>query len=877
MMTYGFCLRRVFLSGLVLVSASLGSADGFSAVVELAPAPRAIVTRSPNDNRESRERKTAFEQAIKGGDENLERGDIRSALEHYTGALKGARLLSSGPMEALVRERIGDLWVASGQTTKAIYAYNEGLRLYLENKDSRAAIRTYLKLGFASYLQNDFPNSLKRYQETLSLARATRNLPAQLDALQSLGNLHRSLGHMESARDHLEAALPLAAQQSWRQASLRVNLAAVYNALSDTDQALSFAEQGLADGQTLQRPSVRWHAHLEMGNARLAQGDTNAALQHYRTAVDILESPAARVEPIGPVIEFITPKSQPYDAIIKALGALYQQKPTPEARREAFIYAERARLMAVVNTLESYSIRVPYRSGDIDWATREVRLRAELTRAINDVRTDASGQPTRPDRPQRVQAQSSDYAKFIEEVRAHDPFYASLKYPRAYTPEETAKRVLNKSDTAILAYFLSDPVSYVWVLTKQRFQWHTLPGRQEIETAVHDFRQELMSNSDAPSFGEIGQKLYQALIEPARDDLTGVTHLIVVPHGELFSLPFESIVRPRTTTEPPSRWKSWINELRGRGESPGLHFLIEDFTVVASASVSALGSALEARGRRTRDMENLLALANPSPRRPSAPTGSSGDPSLVLGSTLSAPAVEAPYGIEEIQTLARLFPRKSTRLLIGEDAKESELKKAVASFYRILHFAVPGIIDARLPTLASLTLAPDSPEKEDGNLELSEIFSLNLNADLVTLSACEVASGEGGLLSGSDPLAGVAPLAVTTRAFIQAGASTVCISLWPVSQRSTVELLHEFYANLLSGMAKQDALRVAKLQMLKSGDAPHAYHWAGLVLYGDAESVLFLPQPVSKFEIAGVVLGLLFVTYLVIRLYYGKRSAEKTD
>src|SRR5262249_12739072 len=148
---------------------------------------------------------------------------------------------------------------------------------------------------------------------------------------------------------------------------------------------------------------------FELGLALWATGRPDEAIQHYRLAIETLESPAARVEPLGPAIEFITPKALPYETLVAALGARYQEKPSRELCRDAFMYAERARLQAVVNALESYSIRVPYRRADIDWATRENRLRAELIRTMSDLRASSLAQPVRADLQKKLQTFSAEY------------------------------------------------------------------------------------------------------------------------------------------------------------------------------------------------------------------------------------------------------------------------------------------------------------------------------------------------------------------------------------------------------------------------------------------------------------------------------------
>jgi CHAT domain-containing protein len=114
--------------------------------------------------------------------------------------------------------------------------------------------------------------------------------------------------------------------------------------------------------------------------------------------------------------------------------------------------------------------------------------------------------------------------------------------------------------------------------------------------------------------------------------------------------------------------------------------------------------------------------------------------------------------------------------------------------------------------------------EEDGFLEVSEISRLDLDCDLVVLSACQ--TGRGQLLSGE----GIVGL---SRAFLYAGARSVVVSLWNVSDISTGQLMKNFYQNLTAGQSNAAALRRAKLQMLSSGkEARHPYYWSSFVMVG---------------------------------------------
>lgn len=192
-----------------------------------------------------------------------------------------------------------------------------------------------------------------------------------------------------------------------------------------------------------------------------------------------------------------------------------------------------------------------------------------------------------------------------------------------------------------------------------------------------------------------------------------------------------------------------------------------------------------------------------------------------------------PGSRDEVTAIARLFPGRSTTYF-GTNATEARAQSLDRSA-KYIHFAVHGILNARLPLDSSLALAvPTRASKDEGNglLQAWEIFEhLRLNAELVTLSACETALGKE--VSG-DGLIGL------TQAFLYAGARTVAASLWVVDDAATSHLMQRFYANIRAGQTKDEALQNAQRELIALGrrstpssalGRPAA--WAAFVINGD--------------------------------------------
>jgi CHAT domain-containing protein len=114
---------------------------------------------------------------------------------------------------------------------------------------------------------------------------------------------------------------------------------------------------------------------------------------------------------------------------------------------------------------------------------------------------------------------------------------------------------------------------------------------------------------------------------------------------------------------------------------------------------------------------------------------------------------------------------------------------------------------------------------EDGILTALEASNLNLwGTKLVTLSACDTGIGE---VKNGEGVYGL------RRAFFLAGTESLVMSLWPVSDYVTRELMTEYYAGLKKGLGRGEALRQAQLDMLKRGGRQHPFYWGSFIQAGE--------------------------------------------
>lgn len=206
---------------------------------------------------------------------------------------------------------------------------------------------------------------------------------------------------------------------------------------------------------------------------------------------------------------------------------------------------------------------------------------------------------------------------------------------------------------------------------------------------------------------------------------------------------------------------------------------------------------------------------------------------------------------EEVLNISEMFKGDH---YCHQNATEKTFKERAADA-SILHLATHALIDDEHPMYSKLVFTPDTTSDEDGFLNTYELYNMDLNADLVVLSACN--SGYGRLVKGE----GVMSLA---RGFTYAGCPSIVMSLWQVDDESTSLLMQKFYENLDRGMKKDRALTMAKRAMIKSegGAKSGPFYWAGFVSTGNTDPVPVRPNHYKYLWFvlpAALIIGLVIV------------------
>lgn len=689
-------------------------------------------------------------------------------------------------------------------------------------------------LGALAFRRGDYETA-RRHQER-ALAITERRLPGSVTISRLLANLGRSehqAGRLLEAEDYLRRTLAIRRQQapgSLAFAHSLHSLALVVAARGRQEEARQLHEEALAMQQQLAPGSTEEALTLHaLGRLAEERGALEEALRRYYQAIEALETQRGR---LGGTVEgrarFLADHADLYRDLLALLAT--------RDENAAFHVLERYRAQGLAAMLADRDLDL-----DADLPPALAAAQREVGRAYEEVgaalRRLSAGSADRAE-VERLRARRSELAaerqRLNEALRADAPRHAALTDPQPLDVEG-ARRALDPG-TALLSYGVTETETFLFVLTADDPAAHLarLPiGEAALRQEVEAFRILLASPQAGPASTAAlmrrGRSLYQQLVAPATPWLGGSSRLLIVPDGPLHYLPFAAL-------------------RAGKGEDE--HYLIADWPLHTAVSLTVY-AALTTRPRAGVQAEAELAPRLAAFGDPAYPSAAPADNILLRGHQLAP----LPSARLEVASIARLFGT-GAHVYLGDQATE-ERARAEAPAARYLHFACHAFVDERFPLDSYLALSipaasttRSGPGGDNGLLHAWEIFEqVRLDAELVTLSACETGLGEE---------VGGEGLISLTRAFQHAGARSVLASLWAVADDSTSALISRFYTHLQAGLSKDEALRRAQLDLitgplpptLPNGllarlrhalgredkpeplDARHPFHWAAFQLHG---------------------------------------------
>lgn len=761
------------------------------------------------------------------------RGDVELSADYFRRALELSQEIAPGKMEhvrGLIHQ--GIVYGDRKEWRLAINSFEQALKMLEKNFPGVPEIVYVLgNLGIAARALEDY-TAAYRYLERVLALKEERS-PESLDvahALSNLATLDLETGALETARKRLEHSLAiqesLAPQSQYFAQSLH-NLGMVHLGQGDSAQGIQRLTEALEIQERLAPRSISKAETCHALARALKPSQPEAARRYFERAIDALES---QVGKLGATQEFEAGFRQGYRYFYSDLIDLLLEEGLVA---EAFLVSERSRARSLLELLAERDL---FLEGNIppELASARRRLAAQYDVVQQQLASLSAKEKEKIDSLLLdLERLRQEHESLVGEIRKTAPRLAELRNPQPLDASE-AQRALD-SGTAMLSYFVEEHRTLLFILLPGApLQVREIPwGAEALKADVGLLRR--LAIESRPTGGNparrsalqsVAHRLYARLVRPAEEAVEQSSRLLVIPDGALHTLP-------------------WAMLVRSPGESGQVgQYLVE--WKPFHTTVSATLFAELRRGRRevqasSMDMTRIAAFGDPL-----YPASLRSVGALAISEARVRSARERGFEFEplpatrfEVVGIAGLFSG-STRTFLEGDATE-ENAKSLPRDTRIAHFAAHATLDERLPlnSAVALTIPEQFVEgRENGLLQAWEIFEkMRLDADLVVLSACE--SGLGKELGG-EGLIGL------TRAFQYAGARSVMASLWKISDRTTAELMVRFYRHLKEGLAKDEALRTAQLDLLRSPlrllnergeveavDASAPYYWAAFQIYGD--------------------------------------------
>ncbi|MBR9978868.1 MAG: CHAT domain-containing protein [Bacteroidetes bacterium] len=777
----------------------------------------------------------AEDQRITEGRLLYDRADFDRAEKHFTAVRETAVQERDTLLEAQAEKWLGSIQLAYERSDAALRHYNRAMTLIGHRIDRHDSLGVSISSEWKEERQHVLSNiavvhkGAGRFREAEEVLRAVfSNDSARGDdfraavTLYNLGDVyHRHAIALLKENDSSASILKRAEARSCFHASLSLfptadawlnlgNSHALDNRLDSALHCYYRAEE------IYTRDGYRVHRALALGNIGvLAQrlGRVGEAVQALEQSIEIIEELRGDLSSVDIRSSFVSDKFYIYETLIDLLVARNDVG-------RAFEYVERAKARSFLDLVGSKVI------GQGKERPPHIRQLIQREQALQRRIADLVGVS---DSSARLTSVIAEHQGVLADLRNADPEYASVSSVEPISADRL--RGLLDDSTALLEYFIGESVSFVFLLRRDTMFVRHLPIEgggaigQEVEALRRTlyleypmrkagFLREQRLRHDAGSrealrawYSEVTDdawqyslvNMYSMLVAPVAKGLEGITQLYIVPHGPLHHLPFQALVHPRHTDHNTDR-----HVVRPR-------YLIEEYAIAYLPSASVLEFAL------------LRA-------RPPVRTG------LVIGDPLYA---DPKYrrrplhgALIEADTVAGYIEQP---LVLKRAEAEEALVTSLMGGHDMLHFATHGELNKNDPMQSRILLAAEEPDSVyNGDLTVAKIFNLDLDAALVTLSACQTAqlAGGDGTFTPGDDLVGL------TRSFMYAGTPAVVASLWIVDDDATLAWMRHFYrSRLQEENSSMQAARHAALDMLNHSENPDwvfPYYWAAFIYLGDA-------------------------------------------
>jgi tetratricopeptide (TPR) repeat protein len=811
------------------------------------------------------------------------KGNYDRAISYFEKSL-GIDFKAFGPVHpnvATTYNNLGEAYRAKGDYNRAISYYEKALAINIKTLGAEHPNMAFLynNLGSAYNGKENYNRAISYYEKSLEIACKILGPehPDVATSYNNLGAVYENKGDYNRAISYYKKSLVITIKAL---GSGHPNVTTLYNNLGKAycdkgnyDRAISYYKKALPiklNGLDPEHPNVGMSFN-NLGGAYENKGDYNRAIFYYKKALAIIKKTTSRQDVIlvASNIGLLYMKKNQFTnakaCFQEGINVIEKARLEMGARKSEFmgrnikiyqydlktyiLMGDTVRAFQMAETmkergfLDQLSLNAALNSEGINPKDRNQGM--ELVQAIESSNLRLQNEINKPESKQDktsirnlsddLEAKEKEFIALDEKLMKNER-YRNLRHPSITTLENA--QALCDDSTAILDYVIWEGTDkerqpYCLVITKNGFKIIELPRDFEYSKTIKTFKQAVtLKDKDVTDIDQKSTLLYANLIKPLEGSLAGIKRLIVVPDGTLAFLPFDALKNKDTS-----------------------RYLGEDYLISLSPSVSVLSMIKQRNFSPKRSQFLAFGGAYYAEKLSENRGGREGIPESEVSEKLEkyyaqrsaaegmsdyCQALGLKWGylrgtLDEVNTIkSKIFNQKDNKIITGPDVSEAKVKELSKnkelSKYRIVHFACHGYYNPVYPSLSSIVFSEVSgliKSSEDGYLSVEEAALLDLNADIVNLSACETGLGK---IAQGDGVIGL------TRAFQVAGANMVGVTLWTVDDEATKQYMISIYEKVYKQKKSYvEAYAETKREFMHSkqySQFSSPSYWSPFVLYG---------------------------------------------
>ncbi|MEQ9405061.1 MAG: CHAT domain-containing tetratricopeptide repeat protein [Cyclobacteriaceae bacterium] len=733
-------------------------------------------------------------------------GDLNQALKYHLEALEIRKKTpeKNHPDLAHSYNNVGLIFLRKGEHKKALKFFQRSQMIRLEafHPTHIDLVSSYNNIGEINFIDGNLEEALNYFGKVLEVRRANYSGkdPDAAYPLNFIGRTKIKFGRTREALHSYQAAL-------------------ITNSLEFADSSIHTnppIKSSMSHRFTLESLNLKGQAFEQLYKEERNVNFLQYGLKSYQTADSLLQKAQQDHLRYEDKISIGDIANEVYGRAVQLCIYLHQITGEHQYQQLAFAYSEKNRGTILAQNVSD------------KFATKFAGIPDSLLQTQSDLKANKSFYESRIT-DMKVGTRKMDSAKYdlyqnrlfgtnqrLDSMKLvfeqNFPKYKEAKYEKNSISLESSQDKLSNNQ-AILEYSENDSIIYAFVITKESFSVQKINKKSVFDLEVDKFQTSfdplfIQSEPNAAynQFTSSAFALYDKLLAPILSNLSQtINHLILIPDGELSYLPWELFIQSHPQSEQGMDYKQ-------------LDYLLNSYTISYAHSASLLFQ--EFSRAQSGSSTTVLAFA------PSYPDTLSSKDYTNLTASLRDGFSKLKWTKSEIMKIEENF---NGSFLYGDSATEKNFKEQAAD-YKILHLAMHAWVDNQDPMLSKLLFSPNEDSLDDDMLHTHELYNMNLTAEMVVLSACK--TGLGKTQKGE----GVMSLG---RAFAYAGCPSVVMSHWSVDDKSTAQLMGNFYKHIADGQSKDKALRQAKIDFLNGAEGlkTHPYFWGGFVVVGNTDPI----------------------------------------